>query len=99
MDPGSYHLWSCCIDPMKSVCISQKGNLKITNVCLSDTIQSTQESSRVSLIQDSKPGCVSILEPFQFDQRKLDILLEVGTVAAVYNHGPHKVFCDGVLRR
>jgi hypothetical protein len=58
-------LRSSCIDPMKTVSINLKSDLKITNICLSDTIQSAQEESRVSLIPDSGAAHVSILKPFQ----------------------------------
>jgi len=50
---------------MKTVVIDPKSDLKITNVCLSDTIQSAEESSRVSLAQDYEPMFILLLEPFQ----------------------------------
>jgi hypothetical protein len=58
-------LRSCCVDPMKTASINPKSDLKITNICLSDTIQSAQEESRVSLISGSGATYVSILKPFQ----------------------------------
>ena len=56
---------SCCVDPMKTVCIDPKSDLKITNICFSDTIQSTLEGSRVSMSLNSGIIYVSILKPFQ----------------------------------
>ena len=50
---------------MEHVALNTKSDLKVTNVCLSDVIRSTQENSRVTLIQGSESVCVSLLEPFQ----------------------------------
>jgi hypothetical protein len=53
------------VDPTQPLTINPKSDLKITNICLSDTLQHIQEDSRVSLALDGEPICVFLLKPFQ----------------------------------